>query len=94
MARILIRTKVVDIINFVESVKINGESFVIKVVEDWYGPLQWNKRRQVSIPTQSSESESEGVSIKNVATKWRICPPVKKTAVRWRRDRCRRCDDC
>lgn len=39
-ARILIRTKGHDIINFVERFKINGELFVIKMVKDWYGLLQ------------------------------------------------------
>lgn len=62
VARILIRTKGYDNVNFVERFEINGELFVIKVVQDWYGPLQWNKRSQVSVPNSSSSDESNGDS--------------------------------
>lgn len=60
MARILIRTRGHDIINFVEKFDINREMFVIKVVEDWYGPLQWCKRPEMKMKgLDSSDSEDE-----------------------------------
>lgn len=59
VARILIRTRVHDIINFVERFNINDELFVLKVVEDWYAPLQWNKKSEVNIPDSSSSSSED-----------------------------------
>lgn len=38
MARILIKSKRFGVINFVERFEINGEMFIVKVVEDWFAP--------------------------------------------------------
>lgn len=41
VARILYRSKTHEIVNRVVIVNINDMLFSIKLVEDWYGPLQW-----------------------------------------------------
>lgn len=44
--------------------------FFIKVVKDWYGPMQWNKERDVSVPSSTSESESDEESEEDVGATW------------------------
>lgn len=58
VTRVLIRRKGYDVINFVERFEINSELFVIKVVEDWFAPLQLNQRNLATTPSSSSSSES------------------------------------
>lgn len=60
VAMILIRRKRYSVINFVERFEINGEMFVIKVVEDWFAPqwYSWNKPSSDS-DGSSSNSDSE-----------------------------------
>lgn len=41
VARILIRTKHLDLFHRVIPTKINGEVYAIKILEDWYGPTWW-----------------------------------------------------
>lgn len=58
VARILIRRKRYDVINFVERFEINGEIFVIKVVEDWFAP-QWYSWNRPSSDSSSSSSDMD-----------------------------------
>lgn len=62
VARILIRRKRFDVINFVERFEINGEIFVIKVIEDWFATQRSNWNRQ-SESSSSSSSESESMHL-------------------------------
>lgn len=41
VARVLIRSRTLGVINEVMHVTINGEVFPIKLVEEWCGPLRW-----------------------------------------------------
>lgn len=41
VARILYKTKVHDLVSRLVKVDVGGDVFSIKMIEEWYGPLQW-----------------------------------------------------
>lgn len=61
VARILYKTKVHDLVSRIVKVQINDDIFSIKMVEEWYGPLQWcSSNRNNGSSSSSSEDNSEG----------------------------------
>lgn len=66
VARVMYRTRVHDLVNRIIKIDINGDVFSIKIVEDWYGPLQWNHshKRLFSDDSSSSDEESLGGNMK------------------------------
>lgn len=64
VARILYKTKVHDLVSRLVKVNINGDIFSIKMIEEWYGPLQWSfsqkhKKLASSLPSSDEDSEVE-----------------------------------
>lgn len=62
VARILLRVEVYDVVNSVTRVEINDELFEMKMVEDWYGPLQWVNPFPKLPSSYSSDKQSDGDS--------------------------------
>lgn len=60
VARVLIRTRIHDVINCIRLVENNGELFEIKIVEDWHGPLQLTKPISVKINFGTDDSFDSG----------------------------------
>lgn len=56
VARILYKTKVHDLVSRLVKVNIGGDVFSIKMVEEWYGPLQW------CMPKRHEDEKSFGSS--------------------------------
>ncbi|XP_028215124.1 uncharacterized protein LOC114397228 [Glycine soja] len=63
VARLMVRTVKKEAINMIRKVCINGVSFSIKMVEDWFGPIQWSslqdqsKRELYNDENSSSDDE-------------------------------------
>lgn len=61
VARILYKTKVHDLVSRIVKVKINDDIFSIKMVEEWYGPLQWcSSNRNNGSSSSNFEDNSKG----------------------------------
>lgn len=63
VARLMVRTVKKEAIHMIRKVCINGVSFSIKMVEDWFGPIQWSslqdqsKRELYNDENSSSDDE-------------------------------------
>lgn len=58
VARILYKTRVHDLVSKLIKVDIGGDVFSIKMIEEWYGPMQWSMSKKLD-DEMSSGSNSE-----------------------------------